>query len=611
MPDVERVERRRGGRPAGRALRRVARGDRPADDGALRHAPRGAAAGRAGRRPLRVASSRAPRDRRGGGRKRAAPRGRRVRACARRARDRRTRVGGRLRGGPRSRPCGWRRDGDAGGLRRLDHGRGRPRADDRAVSHGRHELACSVLDGVAPRGRRRSPHAGRNRPAAHRARGALGRRRPHLASDRRTAGSDLRARRHRRKLGRHAPRAPGSELDRSGPRRGARPLRRDPHTPLRRAARRPRRRAADRGGLRSSAPRRAPCCSHSRDRSRSRRWARSFSGSSRACPSPSSSRPHNALARTRPGRRSRSSTPAASSPSWSARRSPGSRSGCPATAASHSPPSLRSAPARCWSCAAPTCRRASEDNRRSASERRRARHGPELRRHRPARPAVHPLPRAHPTRGGERLPLRLDVRLARALAGVVPAPDDGRAGDDDDEVRALRDEPGHARADRARERLRDAARHLRRPHGHGHRPRRLGAALHRPEARPRRGVRATLPDDQGLHERPRGGVERQGAEARVGAAGAAGDPDVGRGLRPEGARGRGPRRRRRDHPARRPGDHPVDHGHRPRGGGRGGPRSRRSSSASSARRATSRTTSPTRASRCAGSRRWSRTTSWT
>ena len=38
---------------------------------------------------------------------------------------------------------------------------------------------------------------------------------------------------------------------------------------------------------------------------------------------------------------------------------------------------------------------------------------------------------------------------------------------------------------------------------------------------------------------------------------------------------------------------------------------RRRSSASSARRATSPTTSPTRASRCAGSRRWSRTTSRT
>ena len=68
--------------------------------------------------------------------------------------------------------------------------------------------------------------------------------------------------------------------------------------------------------------------------------------------------------------------------------------------------------------------------------------------------------------------------------------------------------------------------------------------------------------------------------------------------------------RRRDHPARRPRDHPVDHGHRPPRGRGGGARSRRSSSASSARRATSPTTSPTRASRCAGSRPWSRTTSW-
>ena len=66
--------------------------------------------------------------------------------------------------------------------------------------------------------------------------------------------------------------------------------------------------------------------------------------------------------------------------------------------------------------------------------------------------------------------------------------------------------------------------------------------------------------------------------------------------------------RRRDHPARRPGHHPVDHG-RPRARP---PRKRAAtrprSSASSARRATSPTTCRTRASRCAGSRRWSRTT---
>ena len=118
-------------------------------------------------------------------------------------------------------------------------------------------------------------------------------------------------------------------------------------------------------------------------------------------------------------------------------------------------------------------------------------HGSELRRHRPARPAVQPARRALPARRVARLRVRLDLRLARPLAGVVPAAHARRAGDDDDEVRPLRDEPRHARADRPRERLRDAARHLERPDGHGHRPRRLGAPLHRPEARPRRRVRAS------------------------------------------------------------------------------------------------------------------------
>ena len=104
-------------------------------------------------------------------------------------------------------------------------------------------------------------------------------------------------------------------------------------------------------------------------------------------------------------------------------------------------------------------------------------------------------------------------------------------------------------------------------------------------------------------------LERQGAAAEVGAPGAAGDRDARRGLRAEGARRRRPPGRRDDHPARRPRHHPVDHG-RPRARP---PRrrvaTRLRSSASSARRATSPTTSPTRASRCAGSRRWSRTTS--
>ena len=108
-----------------------------------------------------------------------------------------------------------------------------------------------------------------------------------------------------------------------------------------------------------------------------------------------------------------------------------------------------------------------------------------------------------------------------------------------------------------------------------------------------------------------GRLERQGAPAQVGAPRAPRDPDVGRGVRAEGARGRRTRLRRRDHPARRPGDRQVDHGHRAQGRRGGGPRPGRAQVHRLAPRATSRTTSRTRESRCAGSRRWCRTTSWT
>ena len=74
---------------------------------------------------------------------------------------------------------------------------------------------------------------------------------------------------------------------------------------------------------------------------------------------------------------------------------------------------------------------------------------------------------------------------------------------------------------------------------------------------------------------------------------------------------RGPRGRRRDHPARRPADHPVDHGNRAHGREGGGPRPRRAPVHRLRAEPHHRTTSPTRATRCAGSRRWSRTTSWT
>ena len=91
-------------------------------------------------------------------------------------------------------------------------------------------------------------------------------------------------------------------------------------------------------------------------------------------------------------------------------------------------------------------------------------------------------------------------------------------------------------------------------------------------------------DDQGVHERSRGRLEREAAASSQWVRpGAPGDPDVGRRLRAEGARRRWTRRRRRHHPARRSGDHPVDHGHRSRVPPPRRDAIRRSSSASSAR----------------------------
>ena len=131
-------------------------------------------------------------------------------------------------------------------------------------------------------------------------------------------------------------------------------------------------------------------------------------------------------------------------------------------------------------------------------------HGSELRRHRPSRSAVHADDRADPARRAAGVRVRLDLRLARALAGVVPGDGARCRPDVEDQARPHGHEPGHARADGARERLRDAARHLERPHDHGHRPRRLRAPLHRPAAGQGRRVRRGAEDDQAVHER-RGG----------------------------------------------------------------------------------------------------------
>ena len=170
------------------------------------------------------------------------------------------------------------------------------------------------------------------------------------------------------------------------------------------------------------------------------------------------------------------------------------------------------------------------------------------------------------------LRVRLDLRLARALAGVDAGDGAPRRPDVEDQARPHGHEPGHPRPDGARERVRDAARHLERPDDHGRRPRRLGRALRRPQADEGGRLRGSAEDGQAVHERQGGDLERQGAPAQVGAAGAARDRDARRRLRPEGARRRGPPGRRRHHPARRPGHHPVDHGHGPQGRRGGGTR---------------------------------------
>ena len=159
------------------------------------------------------------------------------------------------------------------------------------------------------------------------------------------------------------------------------------------------------------------------------------------------------------------------------------------------------------------------------------------------------------------------------------------ARDLDDQARPLRDEPGDARPDGARERVRDAARSLRRADGDGHRARRLGRALHRPAADEGRRVRARVRDGQASFMNG-GEVDWNDKQLQLKWV----RPELPRipmwvaGYGPKALGRRGPRRRRRDHPARRPRDHPVDHGHRARAPPRRRAATRASSSASSARR---------------------------
>ena len=165
--------------------------------------------------------------------------------------------------------------------------------------------------------------------------------------------------------------------------------------------------------------------------------------------------------------------------------------------------------------------------------------------------------------------VRLDVRLARALAGVDAGDGAPRRPDLDDQARPHGHEPGHSRSDGARERLRNAAGHLERPDDHGRRPRRLVGAVRGPQADEGRRLRGSAEDGEAVHERQGGHLERQAAPAQVGSAGTARDRDARRRLRAEGARRRRPAGGRRHHPARRPGHHPVDHGDCPPGRRRG------------------------------------------
>src|SRR5436853_2013953 len=99
------------------------------------------------------------------------------------------------------------------------------------------------------------------------------------------------------------------------------------------------------------------------------------------------------------------------------------------------------------------------------------RHHAQLRRHRPAGSAVPADDRALPGGRRPRVRVRLDVRLAHPLGGVLRDTAAGSGADEQDQARALRHEPRYPRPDDHCELVRDDAGHLRRPHGDGDRPR--------------------------------------------------------------------------------------------------------------------------------------------
>ena len=144
--------------------------------------------------------------------------------------------------------------------------------------------------------------------------------------------------------------------------------------------------------------------------------------------------------------------------------------------------------------------------------------------------------------------LRLALRLARPVAGPVPAPDPDGGRDRADAPGDVRDESGHARADRDRLGTRHARRDQRRAHGPRDRARRLGAPRARQAAHHARAHRGGHPGDPGARRGRADRLRRDRAplpvDRRLDAAG------VGRGLRPDGDRDDRAGRRRHHPPAR-------------------------------------------------------------
>ena len=343
LSDVERVERRRGRRPARRRTtacrspRSACSRRRSSSRTSPRSCPPGRGADRFGARRVALLAIAAARDR-----KRAAPRRTTsyelalVRAGGRRPRVREpafvagldlVRAGG---GGTALQGVYGGATMAGGGLALMSCRLSRTRRAGELRTGRRYSSRSSPFP-------RRPPHAACRR-IGHAGRWV--RRRSHLAPDRHPPGRDLRTRRRSRETGSCTLlEREGASLDRSGLAGRARPLRRivtrpfggllagrvsgrDPR------GRQPRRRLGGRApaGLSAAVPSGSPTL------------GALVLGLRRACPSPRSSRAAQQLRPDAPGaaialvnalRRPR--------PSWSARHSPGSRSSYPATAASPSP----------------------------------------------------------------------------------------------------------------------------------------------------------------------------------------------------------------------------------------------------------------------------------